>query len=279
MNKDLRMKTAFTLAEGATHVGISHNIGGTFHRFVESFTHVGIFHITRRVAFTLAEVLITLGIIGIVSAMTIPTLINNYKEKVRDNQFKKVYATLTQSLNMTLAEYDYIPNCYYPSGAASSNKISECPTFWQKFASKLNVAKYCQNNSFAQGCIPHYDGIEIVLKENHKNDADYDEEYWENYSNNLKGFRTDYMKTKAQTYVLSDGSIIIIYVVYTPNPIFLVDVNGFSAPNKWSHDLHLFAFEYDGSNQRFRVVARGMETYQGGITTNSLFKKLFGTSF
>ena len=232
----------------------------------------------EKVGFTLAEVLITLGIIGIVSAMTIPTLINNYKEKVRDNQFKKVYATLTQSLNMTLAEYDYIPICYIPG--AGSNKISECPTFWQKFASKLNVAKNCQNNSFAQGCIPHYDGIEIVLKENHKNDADYDEEYWENYSNNLKGFRTDYMKTKAQTYVLSDGSIIIIYVVYnSPGPLFLVDVNGFSGPNKWSHDLHLFGFKYDGSNQRFRVVARGMETYQGGIKTNSLFKKLFGTSF
>lgn len=33
-------------------------------------------------AFTLAEVLITLGIIGIVAAMTIPTLINNYQKKI-----------------------------------------------------------------------------------------------------------------------------------------------------------------------------------------------------
>jgi len=35
----------------------------------------------ERTAFTLAEVLITLGIIGIVAAMTIPTLIANYQEK------------------------------------------------------------------------------------------------------------------------------------------------------------------------------------------------------
>ena len=35
----------------------------------------------RRAAFTLAEVLITLGIIGVVAAMTIPTLITSYKEK------------------------------------------------------------------------------------------------------------------------------------------------------------------------------------------------------
>ena len=61
MKKDLKKHNAFTLAEGATHVGI--------------------FHITRRVAFTLAEVLITLGIIGIVSAMTIPTLVTNYQER------------------------------------------------------------------------------------------------------------------------------------------------------------------------------------------------------
>lgn len=34
-----------------------------------------------KTGFTLAEILITLGIIGIVAAMTIPTIIANYKEK------------------------------------------------------------------------------------------------------------------------------------------------------------------------------------------------------
>lgn len=33
-------------------------------------------------AFTLAEVLITLGVIGVVAALTIPQLVKNYKEKV-----------------------------------------------------------------------------------------------------------------------------------------------------------------------------------------------------
>ena len=46
---------AFTLAEGATHVARWNN--------------------SRKIAFTLAEVLITLGIIGIVAAMTMPVLI------------------------------------------------------------------------------------------------------------------------------------------------------------------------------------------------------------
>ena len=37
--------------------------------------------INKQFAFTLAEVLITLGIIGVVATLTIPSLINNYKAK------------------------------------------------------------------------------------------------------------------------------------------------------------------------------------------------------
>lgn len=40
-------------------------------------------------AFTLAEVLITLGIIGVVAAMTLPTLIANYQKQVYANGLKK----------------------------------------------------------------------------------------------------------------------------------------------------------------------------------------------
>ena len=57
----LALYKGFTLAEGATHVGMCDNV--------------------RRFAFTLAEVLITLAIIGVVAAMTIPTLIANYQER------------------------------------------------------------------------------------------------------------------------------------------------------------------------------------------------------
>ena len=39
-------------------------------------------------AFTLAEVLVTLGIIGVVAALTIPALIANYRNMVLENQFK-----------------------------------------------------------------------------------------------------------------------------------------------------------------------------------------------
>ena len=100
MNKDLKRKKAFTLAEGATHVGIFHNIGGTLHKLVESFTHVGIFHNTRRVGFTLAEVLITLGIIGVVSAMTIPTLVSNFKQRSYDTASNTFTRKLGEALKL-----------------------------------------------------------------------------------------------------------------------------------------------------------------------------------
>ncbi len=49
-------------------------------------------------AFTLAEVLITLGIVGIVAAMTLPAVINKSRGKILESQFKKNYTLLQQSL-------------------------------------------------------------------------------------------------------------------------------------------------------------------------------------
>ena len=53
----------------------------------------------RKSAFTLAEVLITLGIIGVVAAMTIPGLVGKYKDKVMITQTKKTYATILSALD------------------------------------------------------------------------------------------------------------------------------------------------------------------------------------
>ena len=56
--------------------------------------------------FTLAEVLITLGIIGVVAAMTIPTLIQNTNSVKFASQFKKSISTLSQAALMAQAQYD-----------------------------------------------------------------------------------------------------------------------------------------------------------------------------
>ena len=49
-------------------------------------------------AFTLAEVLVTLGIIGVVSAMTVPSLMQNHQRKTYVTQLHKVYNELSQAL-------------------------------------------------------------------------------------------------------------------------------------------------------------------------------------
>lgn len=62
---------------------------------------------TKRFGFTLAEVLITLGIIGVVAAMTIPTLIANTNGAKYRSQFKKTISTLNQAGLMSQAQYDF----------------------------------------------------------------------------------------------------------------------------------------------------------------------------
>ena len=74
----MKRKYAFTLAEGATHVARLANF--------------------RRCGFTLAEVLVTLGIIGVVSAMTGPSLMQNYQRQSYVTQLHKVYNELSQAL-------------------------------------------------------------------------------------------------------------------------------------------------------------------------------------
>lgn len=53
-------------------------------------------------SFTMAEVLITLGIIGIIAAMTLPALINKYQEVQFKSAYKKAYADLSMHFNPVL---------------------------------------------------------------------------------------------------------------------------------------------------------------------------------
>ena len=57
--------------------------------------------------FTLAEVLITLGIIGVVAAMTMPTLINSTQGAQYKTAFKKALTVLSQAVVMNIALNDY----------------------------------------------------------------------------------------------------------------------------------------------------------------------------
>ncbi len=58
--------------------------------------------------FTLAEVLVTLGIIGVVSAMTVPTLMQNHQRKVYVTQLQKVYTELSQAAKRAITDNNAI---------------------------------------------------------------------------------------------------------------------------------------------------------------------------
>lgn len=58
----------------------------------------------RKLGFTLAEVLITLGIIGVVAALTLPNLIAKYQRTVTVNKVKKFYTVMSAATNIAIAE-------------------------------------------------------------------------------------------------------------------------------------------------------------------------------
>lgn len=74
----------FVLAEGATHIVHSNN--------------------SRKNAFTLAEVLITLGIIGVVAALTLPSLVANYRKQQYVNSLKVGYSILNNGFRTMMAD-------------------------------------------------------------------------------------------------------------------------------------------------------------------------------
>ena len=64
--------------------------------------------IFSKAGFTLAEVLITLGIIGVVAAMTIPTLLTHLDNKAAATKLKKAYSVLSQSTRFMTANDETI---------------------------------------------------------------------------------------------------------------------------------------------------------------------------
>ncbi len=59
---------------------------------------------TKKFAFTLAEVLITLAIIGVVAVLTVPTLVNNYQKKLTLVRLQKAYNTLSNVFKLSSIE-------------------------------------------------------------------------------------------------------------------------------------------------------------------------------
>ena len=138
----LASKAGFTLAEGATHTNMPPL--KKLPSLAREGLRVGLFPARGKAAFTLVEVLITLAIIGVVAALTLPTLIAKVNEKVDGNQKKVTEAKLIQGLNM-LDLHGGINNTY-----------SSTAEFVEELSKYMKITKICDgtNTAFSE-CIPY----------------------------------------------------------------------------------------------------------------------------
>ena len=167
----------------------------------------------RKAAFTLAEVLITLGVIGIVAAMTMPVLTANYQKTVLKNQFKKAYSTYQQALLKTSFDNGGDISCYYNADNSGDKVLTNCRSFYEAFTKELKVTKICENNT---ECNTNYSGI------------------------TFNGGCSTSLSLQSKQYVLADGTIIFPYTDGINYPLFFVDINGLKGPNKPGYDLFSF---------------------------------------
>ena len=102
-------------------------------------------------AFTLAEVLITLAIIGVVAVLTVPSLIQRYQEKATVTKLKKAYSLLNQAYQMAVIDhgtYDQwgMINAEYDEEGNMTNQDefkNSYANIWKILAPYLKVVASC----------------------------------------------------------------------------------------------------------------------------------------
>ena len=171
----------------------------------------------KQCAFTLAEVLITLGIIGVVAAMTIPTLVSSYQKSQTVSQLKKEYTTLAQAVKQS--EIDNGKNSDWDwgtSGDAASIRTS-FDTLWSPY---LKVMKYC---SSAADCGYTVGLLSGLLKDGVNQIGIYD-------------------PTTRISIMTPDGTFMMFHV---SGKMVYVDLNAGKGPNLYGKDVFLFVLDPD----------------------------------
>lgn len=181
-------------------------------------------------AFTLAEVLITLGIIGIVAALTIPSLVNNTNSKEFYSRCKKVYAELDNVTRQIANDNGgVLPDCGYWTHSC----------LYQLYKPYLKVAQTCASGE--HGCWSEanqwYGGYGYLTNNTPCPDG---------ATCGLSGL--DYAHSIGGGYhrsvVLNSGEFVwfVQYWAGNTSRLLAVDLNGAKKPNKISRDIVLFCF-------------------------------------
>lgn len=191
--------------------------------------------------FTLAEVLITLVIVGVVSALTLPTLINNFRAKALETSFKKADAVLTRAMQTTMFEhgitryYDFGQYCKgnYCTDTKASDYADLQATWREQFSGILRDVNVqdLQNMKIATR---YFFG---------DNDAPAYASYFSNWSWSRKGFILKDGMLVSELYFDANNASEIgsTYHKYTIFPYVFFDTNGpAKGPNRFGYDLFYF---------------------------------------
>ncbi len=224
--------------------GGSFNAGGLFYALGLS---------RQKSGFTLAEVLITLGVIGVVAAMTLPALVTDYKGNILKTQLQKSYSVIQNALQMMNNEQGFVAK---PGSYAQRAFI----TTYKKY---LLVASDCNSDKCESRYEENEDG-DSVMTNNSSNYKTY----------NNKKLKNQYLDDGQ--LILPDGSFIMVQneeKALDGTILISVDVNGiYKKPNRWGHDLFTFQIMDDG-----KLLPMGSDgtlfdndTYCSGTSSSSI---------
>ncbi len=179
--------------------------------------------------FTLAEVLITLGIIGVVVAMTLPSLVGNYKKKQTVTQLKKSYTVLSQAVKMSELKNGSVAYWDYTLPAKE---------FFETYLSNyVSINKNTITDS--------------VKSYNYLNGSTCTENLCTGNSYNV--FLSDGSSLTVSRATLPDGRVII------------VDINGYKKPNTIGKDVFAFAIIKNYGLAPFGYKDFGLSDAGGGV--------------
>ncbi|MDE6139268.1 MAG: type II secretion system GspH family protein [Candidatus Gastranaerophilales bacterium] len=203
----------------------------------------------KLLGFTLAEVLITLGIIGVVAAITIPGLMTTYKAHQLHSQFLKSYSTLQQVFKQMEAD-DVSTN-------PADYKSTKDTLFYKTFIKYLSAPTDCGNYYEAKNIKGCYDYMSRTNGYKSLDGKSYAPNAW----------------FDAGEIMLQDGTIIMFENNSTSQLYIHVDLNGYSKkPNVWGYDLFTFHFK-DGELKPMGAADTtytNVKTYCNQKNSNSL---------